>query len=89
MKIIKYNMCTRVNHGADENPNIKEILYPVEMGWSEANEEIARKEAYKGEYTIEDDGESEPIVEPTQLDKLESQIAYLAMMTGNTDILEV
>lgn len=26
---------------------------------------------------------------PTQLDRIESQIAYLAMMTGNTDILEV
>lgn len=25
---------------------------------------------------------------PTQLDRIESQIAYLAMMTGNTDILE-
>lgn len=26
---------------------------------------------------------------PTQLDRIESQIAYLAMMTGNSDILEV
>ena len=26
---------------------------------------------------------------PTQLDRVESQIAYLAMMTGYTDILEV
>lgn len=29
----------------------------------EANEEIAKAEAYKGEYTIEDDGQPEP--EPT------------------------
>lgn len=26
---------------------------------------------------------------PTQLDRIESQVAYLAMMTGNSDILEV
>lgn len=26
---------------------------------------------------------------PSHLDKIEAQIAYLAMMTGNTDILEV
>ena len=32
----------------------------VEMGWNEENEEIAKKEADNGEYTIEDDGEPEP-----------------------------
>lgn len=58
------------------------------MGWNEANEEIAKKEAYNGEYTIEDDG-IEEITTPTQLDRIESQVAYLAMMTGNSDILEV
>lgn len=29
------------------------------------------------------------IAEPSQLDRIESQVAYLAMMTGNSDILEV
>lgn len=53
MKVIKYNLCTRVNHGTEEKPNIEEILFPVEMDWSEANEEIAKREAYNGEYTIE------------------------------------
>ena len=28
----------------------------VEMGWSEANEEIVKREADKGEYEIHDDG---------------------------------
>lgn len=52
MKVIKYNLCTRVNHGTEEEPQIEEALYPVIMGWSEANEAIAQKEAHNGEYEI-------------------------------------
>ena len=47
--------------------------------YSESNEEIAKSEAYNGEYTIEDDGEPEPA--PTQLDRIEAQTTYTAMMT--------
>lgn len=60
MKVLKYNLCTKINHGTEENPQIKEILSPVTMPWNEANEEIAKREAYNGEYTIEDDGQPEP-----------------------------
>ena len=60
MKIIKYDYCSRVNHGTEEKPIWKETFYGVEMGWNEENEEIAKKEAYNGEYTIEDDGVPEP-----------------------------
>lgn len=52
MKVIKYNLCTMVEG--------EEILSPVTMGWNEINEETAKKEAYNGEYTIEDDGQPEP-----------------------------
>ena len=38
---------------------------PKEMGWNEINEETAKKEADNGEYTIEDDGQEEPVAEPT------------------------
>lgn len=69
-KVIKYNLCTKVNHGTEENPQIEEILFPVTMGWNDANEEIAKKEAYNGEYTIEDDGQPEPVAEPTTDDLL-------------------
>ena len=32
----------------------------------------------------------EPVIEtPSQLDRVEAQVAYIAMMTGNSDILEV
>ena len=65
MKILKYNLCTIINHGTEEEPKIEEILSPVTMGWNEVNEEIAKAEAYKGEYTIEDDGQPDPVAEPT------------------------
>lgn len=39
----------------------------------------AMKEAYNGECTIEDDGE--PELAPTQLDRIEAQTTYTAMMT--------
>jgi hypothetical protein len=60
MKVLKYIDCVKVNRGTEEEPNIEEFFYPVEMGWNEANEEIAKREAYNGEYTIEDDGQPEP-----------------------------
>ena len=37
-----------------------EVLCGVERPYSEANEEIAKREAYNGEYTIEDNGQPEP-----------------------------
>lgn len=55
-KVLKYNLCT------DENES---ILIPVEMGWNEVNEEIAKREACNGEYTIEDDGQPEPEAKET------------------------
>lgn len=86
MKILKYNLCTRVNHGTEEHPQIEEILSPVTMGWNEANEETAKREAHNGEYTIEDDGVVEN-TQPTQMDIIEAQVVYTAMMTDT--LLEV
>ena len=79
MKVIKYQLCTEVNHGTEEQPNIEQLFSGVVLGWSEANEKIAKAEAYNGEYTIEDDGKPEPA--PTQLDRIEAQTTYTAMMT--------
>ena len=70
MKILKYSLCTKVNRGTEEEPQIEEILSPVEMGYNEANEEIAKREAYNGEYKIVDDGQPDPVVEPTTDDIL-------------------
>lgn len=87
MKKIKYNLCTRFNYGMEENSDIKEILTLTEMPWSEANEEIAKREAYNGEYTIEDDGQPDPAEVPSQLDVIEAQVTYTALMTDT--LLEV
>ena len=80
MKLIRYNLCTRVNCGTEEKPQWNDILYPVSMPWNEVNEEIAKKEAWNGEYTIEDDCVEE-VATPTQLDIIEAQVTYTAMMT--------
>lgn len=56
------------------------------VGWNEVNEEATKREADNGEYTIEDDGVEE-IIEPTQLDIIEAQVTYTAMMTDT--LLEV
>ena len=79
MKKIKYQLCTEINRGTEEQPNIEQVFSEVSNGWSEANEKIAKAEAYNGEYTIEDDGKPEPA--PTQLDRIEAQTTYTAMMT--------
>ena len=65
MKIIKYQLCTEVNHGTEDKPDIEQVFSAVTLGWSEANEKIAKVEAYNGEYTIADDGEPEPVIPPT------------------------
>ena len=86
-KIISYKfLSAEINHGTEEEPNIEQIVLDKSMGWSEANEEIAKREAYNGEYEIYDDGKEE-ITVPTQLDRIESQVTYTAMMTDT--LLEV
>lgn len=80
-KIIKYNLCTRVNHGTEEEPRIEEVLSAVTMGWNEVNEEIAKREAQNGEYTVEDDGEEETTAShslETRVDTLETNSAEMA-----------
>ena len=51
------------------------------VSYSEYNLAIVQKEAAGGEYTIEDDGEPAVVCTPTQLDLIEAQVAYTAMMT--------
>ena len=80
MKVLKYRLMTEVNHGTEEQPDIQQIFSDVSMGWNEANEEIAKCEAYNGEYTIEDDGKPEP--EPTEQEQLRADVDFLLAMGG-------
>lgn len=79
MKKIKYLICS----GED---GLFKQLSPVEMDWNETNEEIAKKEAYNGEYTIEDDGQPEPAVQPTQEERIaELEAALELLLSGVTE----
>lgn len=78
MKKLVYNIL----QSEDENGV---VLSEVRMQWSQANEEIVKKEAYDGYTIVEEDVEE--VSAPTQLDKIEAQLTYTAMMTDT--LLEV
>ena len=85
MKIIKYKfLSAEINHGTEEEPVIEQIILDKSMPWNEANEEIAKAEAYKGEYTIEDDGVSPYPIAPLNIYEGEyvmiGDVLYLATM---------
>lgn len=63
MKVIKYQLCTEINHGTEDEPNIEQVFSAVTLGWSEANEIIAKAEAYNGEYTVEEVPDKRPFDE--------------------------
>ena len=63
MKKIKYLLCTEIPTDV-EGEVIQEFMLKI-IPFSEAGEEIAKVEAYNGEYTVEDDGKPEPIIPPT------------------------
>lgn len=88
MKVLKYRLMTEVNHGTEEQPDIQQIFSGVSLGWSEANEELAKREAYNGEYTIEDDGEPEPVVPPTAAELAEENKLLKQQLASLTDTVD-
>ena len=68
-------------------PKVIKYLYngnPKEMGWNEANEEIAKREAYNGEYAIEE--VDEPEAEPTEAERIaELEEALAMLLSGVTE----
>ena len=86
MKVLKYRLMTEVNHGSEEQPEIQQIFSDVSMGWSEANEELAKREAYNGEYTIEEEPDDRPLNE-IRADKLaELSSSCNAAITAGMDV---
>ena len=55
----------------------------IDMPWNEANEEIAKAEAYNGEYTIEEDGQEEQQTPEQRIAELEEALALL--LSGVTE----
>lgn len=70
MKWIKYQLNNPVNVGTDDEPVFVDNLSDKALSYCEANLAIVKKEAYEGKYNIEDDGQSEPVAEPTTDDVL-------------------
>lgn len=91
MKIIKYKfLSAEINHGTEEKPNIEQILLDKSIRCAtadlEANEEIAKREAYNGEYTIEDDGQPEPEAQQTPEERIaELEEALELLLSGATE----
>ena len=88
MKRIKWTFLSfETNHGTEENPKVEQFLIPKDFSYSDEALEAAKIEAYNGEYEIYEDGLPESIATPSQLDIIEAQVAYTAMMTDT--LLEV
>lgn len=82
-KVISYKLLsTELNPGT---PEAEKIFLDVNIECTEENLEscirVAKREAYDGRYSIEDSSIQEFANEPTQLDKIEAQVTYTAMMT--------
>lgn len=78
MKWFQYLHCTEINHGTEEAP--VKLLDKKRIPFSPENEELAKREAYNGEYEIIDDGEPEP--EPTEQEQLRADVDFLLAMGG-------
>lgn len=83
MKLIKYQLCTEINHGTEDEPQIEQVFSAVTLGWSEVNEEIAKAEAYNGKYTIEEEPDNRSF-EEIQTEKLSnlSEICNQTIVAG-------
>ena len=71
---------------------MKRIIYNLNetmrksIPYSEENLLIAKREAYNGEYTIEDDGQPEPEVKPTDAERIaELEQALEMLLSGVTE----
>ena len=78
MKWIVYNKENVVLNDDGEVEN--QSFIPIHSPYSYENENIAKSEAYNGEYTIEYDGEPEP--PPTEQEQLRADVDFLLAMGG-------
>ena len=75
MKRIKW---TFVSYDNGENDR---LIIPKDFAYSDEMLAAAKEEARGGRYEIYDDGKPDPASIPSQLDIIEAQVTYTALMT--------
>lgn len=83
MKLIKYKFLScEINRGTEEAPIMEPVYLDATIRcadeYFESNLALAKSEAV-GEVTVEE--VEDPVTEPTQLDQIEAQVTYTALMT--------
>lgn len=87
MKWIKFKQKVgETNIGTESEPIFVPVLQDMGVEYSPENETIIKQIAY-GEPEIYDDGQPDPADTPSQLDVIEAQVTYTALMTDT--LLEV
>ena len=88
MKKLKYQLRTVVpEKDFDGNIVEREVFTKKTVSDNETGRAMAEIEAYNGVIEEFDDGKPEPVKTPTQMDVIEAQVTYTAMMTDT--LLEV
>lgn len=85
MKTIRYQLNNQVNMGTEILPKWVDNLFFKTLPYSEENEEIAKQEAYNGEYTVEDDGVEETIESTPEERIAELEEALELLLSGATE----
>ncbi len=87
MKKIKYKVLgyTKVYNPETEEIEQKVCFADFIRDYSETNEAIAQREAYNGEYTIEDDGVEEVTVQTQEERIAELEEALELLLSGVTE----
>ena len=88
-KVIKYKfLAGEVTHETEDGSWVEKIFLDHVIGWSETNEQIAKREAYNGEYIIEDDGRQKSAAEQiAELKKLLSATDYKVIKCAECQLL--
>ena len=81
MKEETYDVITESGVEQKTRQVLEPMVFTCSSSLLDQNVAFVNSIAYNGEYTIEDDREPEPSAEPTQLDRVEAQATYTAMMT--------
>ena len=90
MKVIKYQLVNEANIGTEEEPKIVQTLFDKEIECPNESFDtmlaVAKAEAYNGEVTVEDDGQSDFEAVPTSEQRIaELEEAFELLLSGVTE----